>query len=230
MGKLSLYAVEDQPLVLEGLSRITERADDLQLVGSSSSWVTAREQISELQPNIVLLNTAIDGYRQCAKYLIELQSIAFRSRPILWVGELTEGEAVRLLQAGARGQLRRSQPVSTLCECIRNVASGELWLEPQIAAFWNQQRSRGGAAFTPREREIVAMVCEGKKNKEVAEALGIAQGTVKVHMMHIFEKTAARDRSELIMLGHALVNWEAQHEQGVLDELTTAKTFSPERE
>jgi DNA-binding NarL/FixJ family response regulator len=112
---------------------------------------------------------------------------------------------------GARGILRRTLPITTMYECLRTVGQGNLWLEnsisDQVVGFLNR---RSTARLTPREREIVRSVCRGLKNKEIAELHHITPGTVKVHLMHIFEKTGVKDRFELAVQGPRLLGLDQE--------------------
>jgi DNA-binding NarL/FixJ family response regulator len=94
-------------------------------------------------------------------------------------------------------------PVDSVLECLRSVNSGNVWIEHSISekAAGPERRLR----LTPRERDIVLQVCGGLKNREIAEALSITPGTVKVHLMHIFEKTGVKDRFELAVHGRRLL-------------------------
>jgi DNA-binding NarL/FixJ family response regulator len=135
-----------------------------------------------------------------------MRAVAPGTHGVLWVNDLAEMECLRCLQAGARGIVKKTQPVSVLLECLRTVVSGSLWLEQSIARpSQTFAAKRTTPRFTPREQEIVHHVCRGLKNKEIAESLKITPGTVKVHLMHIFEKAGVRDRFELALQGTKLV-------------------------
>jgi two-component system, NarL family, nitrate/nitrite response regulator NarL len=215
MEKVSVFACEAQPVVVEGLQRIFEAAEDLYLCGWAPGWVAARGAIITHQPLIVLLDNAA-GYRQSMQYLAELASIAPRSAPVLWVSDLGETELIRSLQAGARGVIRRLEPVATLVACLRAVAAGGVWIEPELSGAWDQHARRGHPALTTREREVVSLVLQGKKNREIGTELGITSGTVKVHLMHIFEKTAAKDRFELALQAPRILGVRQEQESNLL--------------
>ncbi|MGH9660647.1 MAG: response regulator transcription factor, partial [Bryobacteraceae bacterium] len=96
-------------------------------------------------------------------------------------------------------------------ECLRAVAQGNIWIEnsmsSQVAGYLSR---RNLPRLTRREQEIVGLICRGMKNKQIGEALAITTGTVKVHLMHIFEKTGVKDRFELALEAHKLVPGEAR--------------------
>jgi DNA-binding NarL/FixJ family response regulator len=128
---------------------------------------------------------------------------------VLWVHELAEVDCFRALRCGARGILKKTLPVTALLECLRGVARGDVWIEgaPEEAPHGGERRS--APRLTPREKQIVQQICEGLKNKEIAQALSITAGTVKVHLMHIFEKTGVKDRFELAIQGRKLLGLDS---------------------
>ena len=127
---------------------------------------------------------------------------------MLWVDDLAEVDCFRALQFGARGILKKTLPVQALTDCIRAVGRGDVWIEGSTEAPGNGSERRAAPRLTRREREIVQQICAGLKNKEIAQVLSITAGTVKVHLMHIFEKTGVKDRFELALHGRCLLGLE----------------------
>lgn len=208
-------------MVIAGLERVCERSEDLYLSGSAPNWLAARGGLITLQPDVVVLDNA-SGYRHSAQFLAELAALAPRTASILWVNDLGETELIRALQAGARGVIRRIQPVELFCECVRAVSSSRIWIEPELSGVWEAHSRRGNPSLTPRERGIVELVAQGLKNREIAAALGITPGTVKVHLMHVFEKTAAKDRYELALQASRILGGRERGERNPSDQLRTA--------
>ena len=92
-----------------------------------------------------------------------------------------------------------------ILDCIRTVAKGNIWIECSISnQFVGFINRRSTPRLTPREDEILDLVMRGMKNKQIADSLQITTGTVKVHLMHVFEKTGVKDRFELAMYGRKL--------------------------
>ena len=213
MSAYRIFICEAQPVVVEGLARILADTSSFELIGTAATPVESIARIPELQPDIVMIDQA-SGIRPVFSFLSELKIASPNSRSVLWIVELPEIECFRALQLGARGILRRCLPVATMLECLNTVAKGNLWLEnsinEQVVGFLNRKSSN---RLTPREREIVRAVCRGMKNKEVADLLHITAGTVKVHLMHIFEKTGVKDRFELALQGPKLLGIE--HEESI---------------
>jgi DNA-binding NarL/FixJ family response regulator len=125
---------------------------------------------------------------------------------VLWVRELAEFEANRALQLGAMGVLAKSRPVEDLFACLRAVAGGQLWIDEALSREGDGRPGpRKPPRLTPREREVLALVSQGLRNTQIAEALSISPGTVKVHLMHVFEKTGAQDRFDLAIRSRKLL-------------------------
>jgi DNA-binding NarL/FixJ family response regulator len=133
-----------------------------------------------------------------------LQKLASSPNPtpaVVWGTAITESEALRLLQAGARGIVRRTSESGRLLDCLRAVTAGGTWMEDGIFGstekIYNPRRSQ----LTTREREVVVLVEKGLRNRDIARMLGIQTGTVKIHLKHIFEKTGVRGRYGLAFTG-----------------------------
>jgi two-component system nitrate/nitrite response regulator NarL len=209
---ITVYVCESQPIVIEGLKRALEGHSDLQLVGASLSIADALESIAAVQPSIILLDQAA-GSKAAFELIPKIRMRSLHSHPILWVTSVTEVESFRALQNGMRGILKKTLPVESVVECLRAVGRGNIWIENsisnQVVGFLNR---RNLPRLTPREYEIVALICRGMKNKQIAGELSITIGTVKVHLMHIFEKTGVKDRFELALEAHKLIGLSAVEE------------------
>src|SRR5260370_877715 len=114
------------------------------------------------------------------------------ARLVVWGVSLTEAEALRLLQAGARGIVRKTAEIASLLACLRTVASGRSWMEDCVFRDSLRSDRHARTELTPREHQVLELVEQGSKNKEIALELGIRPGTVKIHLKHIFAKTGVR--------------------------------------
>ncbi len=116
-------------------------------------------------------------------------------------------DAIAAMRLGARGTVQKRFAIQTLIEAIHAVASGEVWMPPElqaeIASQWNASESK---ALTIRELEIVRSVAIGERNAEIARRLSISEATVKTHLTNVFHKLGIRDRVELTLyaLRHGL--------------------------
>ena len=210
MDRLTILACESQPIVVEGLTKVLVGCNDLELVGAVSRLSDALDAVRSLRPDLVLVDQAA-GLKMVFQFITDAKNTWANCQPVLWVNDLAEVDCFRALQLGARGIIKKSLPIEALCECLRSVGRGNVWIENSLPETAPPER-RTAPRLTPREKEIVHHVCGGLKNKEIAGQLSITAGTVKVHLMHIFEKTGVRDRFELAVHGRRLLGSEHAEE------------------
>ena len=211
---IRVCACESQPIVVEGLRRSLEDLEDLEFVGCVDNLRGLFDLVEKDSPTVCLIDKSF-GTSSLLQIVADLKARAPKTEPVLWAAEVSEVESFRALQVGARGILKKTLPVEVILDCIRTVAKGNIWIEcsvsNQFVGFLNR---RSTPRLTPREEEILNLVMKGMKNKQIAGELSITTGTVKVHLMHIFEKTGVKDRFELAMYGRKLRggSFEAQPE------------------
>lgn len=211
MDRVSVFVCEAQPIVIEGLERVFAASGDLELVGSVNRLNDAVETLGRLQPRIFLIDQTA-GTSSILRFISTLKAAGCNSLPVLWASELSEADALRALQLGMRGIVKKTASAQGLIECLREVASGKIGMEDssQIVGFLQRRETM---RLTPRERDVVRLICQGMKNKQIAANLGITPGTVKVHLMHIFEKTGLKDRFALAVHGRTLPGLGAEVEE-----------------
>ena len=197
---ITVCACDLQPIVLEGLHCVLESSQDLKFVGGAHSLLNGLGLLDRYFPSVMLLDRAF-GAKPVLDWIASAKMRYPQTRTVLWATVISDVECFRALQVGAGGILKKAVPIPAILHCLRAVAGGQMWTEnlytPRESRF-GQPRPR---ALTRREQEIIGLVAQGLKNREIADSLKIATGTVKIHMMHIFEKTGIRDRFELAMYG-----------------------------
>jgi len=227
VSRIKVFASESQPIVLEGLSRVLESSSDFELTGSASGLNDALDAIRDQHPDVLLVDQSA-GLKVVFQFLSDVKSTWPPCQPVLWVNDLAEIDCFRALQLGARGILKKTAAIAAVLECLHAVHKGDVWIESSLSENpFGAGVRRGSPRLTPREREIVHYVCIGLKNKEIGEALAITPGTVKVHLMHIFEKAGVKDRFELAVHGRRLLGLDrptepARVERGATTEGTLA--------
>ena len=201
---IQVIACETQPIVVEGLKKTIQDAKDLSFITCEASPKALLDKVIEESPKVCLIDKAL-GTSAVFQLISDLKVQSPETEPVLWASEISEVESFRALQVGARGILKKTLPIQVLLDCIRTVAKGNIWIESSISnQFVGFINRRSTPRLTPREDEILNLVMRGLKNKQIADALSITTGTVKVHLMHIFEKTGVKDRFELAMYGRKL--------------------------
>jgi len=127
-----------------------------------------------------------------------LNDLARETKIVLWVHDISTELALQAMSLGIRGILRKTLPVETLCRCLNRVNDGELWFEKALTDSLMTARRY---SLTRREGQLVALLSQGLKNKEIATALEISEGTVKVYLSRLFQKLGVKDRFELALYG-----------------------------
>ena len=202
--KTSVFVCDSQPIAASGVQALLATCDDLEFGGSATSLHRLADVVSGWEPGLLLLDKSF-GQEALLNCLASLQVGHRGISTVVWGNSATDAEALRYLQTGARGFVRKSGPLDALLACLRSVASGQSW----VADFGPEAGSKDGSGLpryhrselTPRERQVVELVEQGFKNREIASELSICQGTVKIHLKHIFEKTGVRGRYGLALNG-----------------------------
>jgi two-component system nitrate/nitrite response regulator NarL len=200
MAAKPVLVCDTQPVAIEGVRGLLSRCSDLRFVGAVSSLEAAFELTNGLNPAAVVIDKAF-GTLAITEWLHRFGSSGAKAAPVIWGVGISESEALRFLQAGARGVLRRTSEPETLVICLRSVTSGNTWLEDGIFGDSDRVPYPRRSQLTPREVEIADLVEKGLRNRDIANNLGIRTGTVKIHLKHIFEKTGVRGRYGLALNG-----------------------------
>jgi two-component system nitrate/nitrite response regulator NarL len=202
----TVVVCDTQPISAEGLRTLLAAAGDLEILASLNSLETAMQLVTVRRPDMVIVDKGF-GMRIVLNWIHDLKLADTTPAITVWGVSMTEAEALRLLQAGAKGIARKTADLNSILNCLRTVASGRSWVEG--CAFHDSARgeSHPRSELTPREQQVLEMVEQGFKNKEIGLELGIRPGTVKIHLKHIFEKTGVRGRYGLAINGFKQRDW-----------------------
>lgn len=197
---VTIAVCDTEPIAIEGLRGLLESTDMLRVVAAESTLADGMDAVRELRPALLLVDKAL-GIHAVLDWLIALRGVDQRPAVIVWGAVLSESEALRIVQAGAAGVMRKTSKLDSVMACVRTVAAGGSWMEDSM--MWERDRPYRAARspLTGRELEVMELVERGLKNKDIASALGIRIGTVKIHLKHIFEKTGIRGRYGLALSG-----------------------------
>jgi DNA-binding NarL/FixJ family response regulator len=207
-----LMLVDDQELVRAGLAMVLDSCDDLAVVAQAGDGEAALAKLETTDVDIVLMDVRmprLDG--------IEATRRAVATHPDLRVIVLTtfdlDESVTAAIGAGASGFLLKGVPPRSLIEAVRTVHRGDSMIDPistrrllraTAPLLGDQQPGPGAAAaldeLTPREREVLGLVGEGRSNTEIAADLVVSEATVKTHIGHLLAKTQSRDRVQLVVL------------------------------
>lgn len=184
---------DDHVMVREGLTVVLERIPGMSVVAQARSWTEAIPVIDEFSPDIALLDVRMPGI-DAAEGVAILRRRHPNLRMVLISAFDCDEDIYGVIRAGANGFVVKSCTAEEIPICIHTVLQGNRWLPSGPAAKLAERLQ--APELTARQAEILGMVTEGKTNKEVAAALNITEGTVKVQMNHIFHKLGVSNRTE----------------------------------
>jgi len=187
---------DSQPVAVEGLRAVLASCEGLTFAWAAHSITEAVERMAQVRPGVLVLDKAF-GIQAVTACLNLVRVKGWETATVVWGVSITDAEALRFLQAGTKGVLRKTEDLQTLRDCLLAAASGATWVRPQSP----RPRAAKGPPLTQREQQVLDLIGQGMKNREIAAELGIRPGTVKVHLKHIFEKTGVRSRYGLALTG-----------------------------
>lgn len=204
--KIRILIADDHPIFRDGLKKLLSLEDDLQVIGEAQNGQQTIEMVEKLQPDILLLDLKMPGMNGIAA-LEAMQDKLKATRVIVLTASEAEEEVVQVMRLGTAGVVRKQTATDLLIKSIRKVANGEIWLDGRLTAAVMRQFSEPAppapqpqkSLLSGREREIVALVSQGYRNKEIAEKMFISEQTVKNHLHNIFDKLGVSDRLELAL-------------------------------
>ncbi len=213
---IRVLVVDDQELVRAGLRGILRTEFGFDVVGECANGGEAIAAAESLAPDVVLMDVRmplVDGV-QATRELRRREG----SPPVLALTTFDDDEVLAgVLRAGAAGFVLKGVPAEDLHRAVRVVAGGGAWLDPAVtsrvlAIYRSAPPPRAGPdpaldALTSREREVLALIAQGKTNTEIAAGLFVSDGTVKTHINHLFTKLQLRDRAAAVVFAfdHDLV-------------------------
>ena len=191
--RIRILIVDDHPVVRAGLTSMLGTQAELEVIGSASSGEEALAKLSQVEPDVLLLDLRMHGMSG-VDTLTAMKRSAHDTRVIILTSFETDEDIYRAVQAGAHGYLLKDTSLREMVEAIRTVHAGRRYIPRDIAARLAERMMR--TDLTPREVEILKLLSKGPTNKEIGRALGISENTVKNHVNSIIEKLEVSDRTE----------------------------------
>ena len=211
---IRILIADGHPIVLEGLRKIFAEHSTIEIVGEATDGMDAIEKAVQLEPDIVLMELKlprVDGLT----VLRSIQTRAPKAKVILFAAPEHREEFVEAMKLGCCGIVHKDVPTSLIEKSVMKVHAGEIWLDSNTTAAVmrkfaspsdptapvgpNGKAPRERAQLSQREREIIILIAQGYKNKEIAEKMFITEQTVKNHLHNVFDKLGVSDRLELAL-------------------------------
>lgn len=200
---IRLVLSDDHPIVLDGLEQIFRLESDCQVVARCRDGDETLRAVRRERPDVLVLDVRMPGMDGLA-VLRELKAEELGVRVVLLTAALEEEQLVAALRLGVAGVVLKEMAPERLVEAVREVHAGGRWFDPGSVqraldrlVEREAQSEDGGQKLTPRELEVARMVAQGLRNRAIAERLFISEGTVKIHLHNIYEKTGVDGRLEL---------------------------------
>ena len=203
---IRIFVIDDHVLYRESLVAVLNKAKDLEVVGQGSTVEETKLRLAETKPDVVLCEVKLPG-QNGLDLLREVPALCPETRIIALSDGQVDNDIVEAMRRGGRGFLDKQSPVELLLKCVRKVHAGEIWLngrltEAVLHTFGTQQpvsKLNGKAELSRHEMEVIQLVIQGYKNKDIAQKLFISEKTVKNHLSAIFNKLGVSDRLELTL-------------------------------
>jgi DNA-binding NarL/FixJ family response regulator len=206
VDKISVLLVDDHSLVRRGFRRMLEDEQDIHVVGEASDGEEAVKLARSLKPQVIVMDCALPGISglQATRKILQHAPETL----ILMLSMHSEETWVKqAMDAGARGYVLKNAMDLELGSAIRRMIKGETVLDGQLAREQNLKGERN-SGLTPREVEILQLICDGKSNKEIATQLDLSANTVAVHRANIMDALGIHKTAELVVyaIRNGLVN------------------------
>ena len=189
---------DTQSIMAAGVRAVVATQGDLEFAWTVSNLDEAMKMVRLHPPRVLLADKAL-GMNGLLHWILSLSASGAATVFVVWGAALTEAEALRLVQAGAKGVMRKAARPEALAACLRAAARGSVWLEDVIFRSDPREGERSRSDVTPREEQVLSLVEQGLTNGEIGRELGIRPGTVKIHLKHIYGKTGVRGRYHLAL-------------------------------
>ena len=205
--KIRIAIADDHTIFRDGLRRLLTLEGDFEIVAEAQDGTEVMDILRDKEPDILLLDLKMPGLDGLS-LLQRIQTQKIKTKIIVLTASDDEGEYVQAMRYGTSGIVLKQTATELLLKSIRKVYEGEIWLDSKTTAAVMRQfaspsdpgpRERDKPRLSNREREIVALVAQGFKNKEIAERMFISEQTVKNHLHNIFDKLGVSDRLELAL-------------------------------
>ena len=193
---------DDHAIVLHGLQQLFERQGGFDVVACSRNGDEALAVVRSQPVDVLVLDLRMPG-KSGLDVLREISKDVPACRVVLLTAALRDAAVSEIMQAGAKGIVLKESSPEELIDCVRRVHRGHVWIDRGLLARTFDRGGKNGegvtVSLTPREREIIRMVAQGLRNREIGQRLFISEGTVKIHLHNVYDKLGLDGRLELLL-------------------------------
>jgi DNA-binding NarL/FixJ family response regulator len=201
---IRLVLADDHHIILDGLESLFRLEEEFQVMARCTNGEETMKAVRLHRPDILILDIRMPG-KDGLTVAREIQSEGLPTRIVLLTAELDEDQLVEAVRLGVQGIVLKEMAPQLLVQCIHKVYNGGQWLERNSTKLALEMMLKRAAAtremtslLTAREIDLIRMIAKGLRNKEIADKLFISEGTVKVHLHHIYEKLGVDGRLALL--------------------------------
>jgi two-component system, NarL family, nitrate/nitrite response regulator NarL len=196
---MRILLADDHPMISTAIEALL-RNSPFEIVGMAATGEQAVQKAEELKPDILLLDLQMPGGTGM-DVLRRLRSNGGKMRIVLLTAAIDDASLIEAKSLKVQGMVLKNSDPAYLLECLERVSRGGRWIDPELSdrakKLAETFAERVAPSLSPRERELVNLVRKGLRNREIADQLGVTEGTIKVYLHSVFEKLGVSSRTEL---------------------------------
>ena len=198
---INLLLLDDHQMFRQGLARVLEKEPGLKVVAQCSSSAQALDALKRGGASLILLDVDL-GPERALDFVTQAKKVGFEGQILVVTAGISGQEAVQLVQAGVAGILHKQHSTEALCDAIRQVAAGEVFIEQNYLSSLfrsvDQTKPQTQPRLTDRDKTVLRFIFHGLTNKDIAARLEISEGAVKASLRQLFNKLGVRTRAQLV--------------------------------
>lgn len=196
---MRILLADDHPMISTAIEALL-RGTSFELVGIAATGDETLQKLEQLAPDILLLDLQMPGGTGM-DVLRRIRSNGRKTRVVLLTATIDDASLIEAGMLKVQGMVLKNSDPAFLMECLERVSRGGRWHDPELVErarhLSETLGDRDSPSLSPRERELIVLVRKGMRNREIAEQLGVTEGTIKVYLHTIFEKLGVSSRTEL---------------------------------